>query len=150
VPADGDARLLRLVEQNPEFYAVAAQVIPVLLVATVLEGRWPQRQDPLRVAGALRFAAVSVFVVGEVVSLESLANRDYSDTRERLVGGAILLGAILIIVGALPPSVRREDRKPLLENVSEEQREVAGRALAVTITAVVLAALIALAIWLPD
>lgn len=150
MPADGDARLLRLVEQNPEFYAVAAQVIPVLLVATVLEGRWPQRQDPLRVAGALRFAAVSVFVVGEVVSLESLANRDYSDTRERLVGGAILLGAILIIVGALPPSVRREDRKPLLENVSEEQREVAGRALAVTITAVVLAALIALAIWLPD
>jgi hypothetical protein len=29
-------------EQNPEFYDVAAQVIPVLLIVTVLEGRWPQ------------------------------------------------------------------------------------------------------------
>ena len=81
-------------------------MIPVPLIVTVLEGRWPQTHDPLRLAGALRFAAVTVFVIGEAVSLDSLANRDYSDTRERLVGGTIVLGAILIILRALPPSLR--------------------------------------------
>jgi hypothetical protein len=137
-------------DQNPEFYAVAAQVIPVLLLMTVLEGRWPQKRDPLKVAGSLRFAAVAVFVVGEVVALDSLANRDYSNTRERLVIGAILLGAILIILAVLPPQLRREDRTPLSATVSEDRRALVGRALAATITLGVLAALIALLIWLPD
>jgi hypothetical protein len=137
-------------EQNPEFYAVAGQVIPVLLIVTVLEGRWPQTRDPLKVAGALRFAAVTVFVVGEVVALDSLANRDYSDTRERLVGGTIVLGAILLILGALPPPLRGENRQPVLEKVSEERRELVGRTLAVTITLGVIAAIIALLLWLPD
>jgi hypothetical protein len=136
-------------EQNPEFYAVAGQVIPVLLIITVLEGRWPQTRDPLKVAAALRFAAVTVFVVGEVVALDSLANRDYSETRERLVGGTIVLGAILIMLGALPPPLRGEDRQPVLEKVGEERRELVGRALAVTITLGVIAAIIALLLWLP-
>jgi hypothetical protein len=135
--------------QNPEFYAVAGQVIPVLLIITVLEGRWPQTRDPLKVAAALRFAAVTVFVVGEVVALDSLANRDYSETRERLVGGTIVLGAILIMLGALPPPLRGEDRQPVLEKVSEERRELVGRALAVAITLGVIAAIIALLLWLP-
>jgi len=93
---------------------------------------------------------VAVFVVGEVVALDSLAGRDYSDARERLVGDTILLGAILIILGALPPPLRGEDRQPLLENVSEDRREVVGRALAVAITLGVIAALVALLLWLPD
>jgi hypothetical protein len=101
------------------------------------------------VAAALRFAAVTVFVVGEVVALDSLANRDYSETRERLVGGTIVLGAILIMLGALPPPLRGEDRQPVLGKVSEERRELVGRALAVTITLGVIAAIIALLLWLP-
>ena len=122
----------------------------MLLIVTVLEGRWPQTHDPLKLAAALRCAAVTVFVIGEAVSLDSLANRDYSDTRERLVSGTIGLGALLIILGAVPPSLRGESRRPLLQNVNADRREMVGRGLAAAITLGVIAALIALALWLPD
>jgi ABC-type Fe3+ transport system permease subunit len=137
-------------DQNPEFYAVAAQVIPVLLLMTVLEGRWPQKAGPTEGRGfvALRGSDRVRGRRGRCAGL--LGEPRLFGHTQRLVIGAILLGAILIILAVLPPPLRREDRTPLLENVSEDRRELVGRALAATITLSVLAALIALLIWLPD
>jgi hypothetical protein len=90
---------------HTEFYSVAAQVMPVLLLAIVFEQRLFRRGaiPPLATA-ALSSVAIGSFVVAEAVSLRVLY-RGYAHRQDQIwVIAPMLLGATLLVLPVvLPP-----------------------------------------------
>jgi hypothetical protein len=96
---------------HTDFYSVAAQVMPVLLLAIVFEQRlFRRRTIPLLATATLSSFAISAFVVAEAVSLRVLY-RGYAHRQDQiLVIAPMLLGAILLIVPIVLPPLLELDR----------------------------------------
>jgi hypothetical protein len=92
---------------HTDFYAAAAQVIPVLLLAIVFEQRlFRQRVIPTVVVATMSSITVGAFVIAEAVSMRVLY-RGYAHREDQIwVIAPLLLGAILLIIPiVLPPAV---------------------------------------------
>lgn len=137
-------------KQNPDFYSTAAAVIPFLLIATVLEERLRPKQDPLALYPMLRLIAAVTFVVAEAIALDSLADREYTATRERMIGLTVAIGLALVVVAMVPAPVReRHNRKRLFEGLDEARRERIGHTSQVGLVVLTLVGLVALLVLDP-
>jgi hypothetical protein len=108
--------------ENPAFYATAAQIIPLLVVVTVLEERLRPRDDPLKVWGALRFLGAGLFTLAELVALLSLADRTYTEFRTVFVMVTIFVGLVVVMVSVAPPPIHSANTRPLVERYQGRHR----------------------------
>lgn len=95
---------------HTEFYSVAAQVMPVLLLAIVFEQRLFRRRGiPLVLLSVTSSVVIGAFVVAEAVSLRVLF-RGYAHRQDQIwVIAPMLLGAALLIAPiVLPPLLELE------------------------------------------
>jgi hypothetical protein len=95
------------VHVHRDFYAIAAQVLPVLILALVIEGRFLAR-------GEASVAAVALLnmTIGEAASLYAVATGDDYITGRAILGAAIgaLLGTtVALVIVALPEPRGRSD-----------------------------------------
>jgi len=91
---------------RPDFYSVAAQVLPVLLLSIVFEQRlFRRREFPLLLASIVSSVVIGAFIVAEAVSLRVLY-RGYAHRQDQiLVIAPMLVGAVLLILPiVLPPA----------------------------------------------
>jgi hypothetical protein len=95
---------------HTEFYSVAAQVMPILLLAIVFEQRLFRRRElPVLLTSILSSVVVAAFVVAEAVAMRVLY-RGYAHRQDQIfVIAPMLIGAALLIVPiVLPPLLALE------------------------------------------
>ena len=109
--------------ENPAFYATAAQVIPVLLVVTVLEERLRPESDPLELWGILRLLAAGLFTFAELIALASLGDREYTELRTMFIFLTTAVGLFLVIAAVAPPRRDSANYKPLLDRYQFDHPE---------------------------
>lgn len=87
------------------FYEVAAQVIPVLFIALLIERQVVGKGYEESPAAALGLLAIIVFAaIGEFVAISALAeDRHPTQLEKAVVGGAIVMLFLPMIIGAARP-----------------------------------------------
>jgi hypothetical protein len=98
---------------HTDFYSVAAQVLPVLLLAIVFEQRlFRQKKIPRLLVSTVGAIIVGAFIVAEAVSLRVLY-RGYAHRQDQiLVIAPMLIGAVLLTLPILLPPLLELDRNP--------------------------------------
>jgi hypothetical protein len=96
---------------HTEFYSVAAQVMPILLLAIVFEQRLFRRRElPVLVTSTLSSVVIAAFVVAEAVAMRVLY-RGYAHRQDQIfVIAPMLIGAALLIVPIVLPPILALDR----------------------------------------
>lgn len=98
---------------SESFFEVAAQLIPVLFLAMVVEGRFQQEADETPGDRVVRSWLLALLVLGEVIALSVVAGRlNPSRGTGSIVAGAMLLAAFLLTVPALNRELK-DDRSHL-------------------------------------
>jgi hypothetical protein len=81
------------------FYAVAAQIVPLLFVVLAFERRWFDDPPEINVPDALmRILVVAYFAIGEVAALNALYHGKASSRDGALVTGALAIGGTALLV----------------------------------------------------
>lgn len=87
---------------SESFFEVAAQLIPVLFLAMVVEGRFQQEADETPGDRVVRSGLLALIVPGEVIALSVVAGGlNPSKGTGSIVAGAMLLAAFLLTVPVL-------------------------------------------------
>lgn len=96
---------------HPEFYSVAAQVMPILLLAIVFEQRLFRRRElPVLLTSALSSVVIAAFLVAEAVALRVLY-RGYAHRQDQIfVIAPMLIGAVLLLIPIVLPPILALDR----------------------------------------
>jgi hypothetical protein len=80
------------------FYAVAAQVIPVLLLALIFENRLLRIQENESLGNSVYFIGVfGALLVGEITALAALSGTDPSRLEKSTVWLALIFGVLLLV-----------------------------------------------------